>query len=140
LAHQACTRPPCAHLQASSSTGTPSGSFPTTPKGNCSNAGAIVGGIVGGKFTAVVSIAAAAIFYLQRRSCTPSARFACFDACQPRMAEIPPSLSDGGTVGPSSPFILTKFSVCVSRSSCCTCVSSGLMCHLPISVHPGPAE
>jgi hypothetical protein len=78
-----------------------------------------VGGI------AVVSIAVAAIFYLRRRSRAPSARSAGFDTFQPYMDENPRPLSDGGgSVGLLSPSIRTKFSVRVSRSSRCTCVSS----------------
>jgi hypothetical protein len=77
---------------------------------------------VGG--VAVISIAVAAIFYLRQRSRAPSARSAGFDAFQPHMDEIPRPLSDGGTVGPSSPSIRTKFSVRVSRSPRCTFLSS----------------
>jgi hypothetical protein len=91
---------------SASSTGSPSPTPP--PKGSSSNAGAIAGGVVGG--LAVVSIAIAAIFYLRRRSRASSARSAGFDAFQPHMDEIPRPLSGGGTVGPSSPSIRTKFS------------------------------
>jgi hypothetical protein len=72
-----------------------------------------VGGI------AIVSIAVAAIFYLRRRSRASSARSAGFGAFQPRMDGISGPLSDGGTVGLSSPSIRTKFSVRVSRSLRC---------------------
>jgi len=91
---------------SASSTGSPTPTAP--PKGSSSNTGAIVGGVVGG--VAVISIAVAAIFYLRQRSRAPSARSAGFDAFQPHMDEIPRPLSDGGTVGPSSPSIRTKFS------------------------------
>ena len=104
---------------SASSTGSPS---PTPPQGSNSNAGAIAGGVVGA--LAVVSIAVVAIFYLRRRSRVPSAGSAGFGAFQSHMDEVPRPLSDGGTVGPSSPSIMTKFSVRVSRSPRCTFLSS----------------
>ena len=125
------------YTSSTSSTGSPT---PTaSPKDSSSSTGPIVGGVVGS--IAVVSIAVVAIFYLRRRSRAPSARSASFDAFQPYMDEIPrPSgpLSDRGTVGPSSPSIMTNFSVRVSRFPRCTFVSS--CATRPISVHPGRAE
>ena len=109
-------------MYTSSASASSTGSPTPTPKGSSSNTGAIVGGIVGG--VAVVSIAVALIFYLRQRSRASSARSAGFGVFQPHMNEIPQPLSDGGTVGPSSPSIRTKFSVRVSRSPHCTCVSS----------------
>jgi len=89
---------------ASASTGSPS----PTAKGSRSKAGPIAGGVLGS--IAIVSMAVAAIFYLRRRSRASSARSAGFGAFQPHMDGISGPLSDGGTAGPSSPSIRTKFS------------------------------